>query len=56
VAGFILVALPNGPGQVIVGAILLIACSAAADHAGNGGQAGPNEASGSRPFVMYLER
>ena len=49
----VLVAVPRGPGQVIVGVALLIFSWAGSDHLSHDG---PAQASESRPFVMYMER
>jgi hypothetical protein len=54
-AGIVFVALPKGPGQVIVGVALLVFSWAGSDHLSHGPRQ-PERESESRPFVMHLER
>jgi hypothetical protein len=49
------VALPKGPGQVIVGVALLVFSWAGSDHLSHGPHQ-PEPESVSKPFVMHLER
>ena len=55
-AGFVLVALPKGPGQVIVGLALLMFAWAGSDHLEHPGPADPADTSDAPPFVMHLQR